>query len=822
MIILKATNETLRVTTSPGLHAPVRKGYVHAVGSGSSIVLVPEETIAIKDWMIIVVAAYDGATITAPPTGWTVLQVPTLAGTQYTAIYGKLRGPSDGSYTVPLSAGATGSSGTLLWGSGSDAVANWTIGATMPRASITPATTTDSVAPSITTTDDHTLVLAISTERTTADEADVVNMQGAEKWAYIGQTGTSALQSTVIGVMRDVSPAAATGDVTISYVNPHASSAQAVQIGIPRTRAVLIDSSVSYAESGVAGMTHSSLETQVQDLTNTTVFGAEVPTAQNQIDDTIQVELGMAFTTTSAVTVKSIRYYKGVGSSGGLKVGALWTSTGTLLASVTFTNETTSGWQEQALDSPIILAGAADYVVSYNAPQGNYANTPRYFEGTKVVGPITVLSTLNGRYGYGPAGTFPTNSYMNTNYFVDLVFTTSLATHDTTIISSPDTGMTRTVKLLSLVNRASNSSMISVAKSAGNVTYVLTPTVQLGAGEMLQYVAGVGWKLHATDGTIKADFAVPATAGSQVMLNMSGRLQGDARLSWLPQRDTLAVTGSNAQLLLSLVSTIPTIAPTNNLKLFGQKIAGKSQLVKKGPTGDIEAMQAAMWQNNIALWTPALNVGTWLGMTGNTIGSATQVAPTATTIYSGMRRSVFATAAAASSQAGIRSDATFFRSVSPVMGGFFYSARFGFSSIKSGNRAFIGMSSSTVIVTNEPSSMTNMCGFGFDSTDNEWVFMHNDASGAATKDSIAGQGSLAVNDSCYDAYIWNPPNSNSVYYRLDRVDTGVTVVEGSTDTNIPVTNVQLMAVIHTGNGTANLVAGDAAIGVNRMYIETNR
>ena len=57
------------------------------------------------------------------------------------------------------------------------------------------------------------------------------------------------------------------------------------------------------------------------------------------------IVVGMKFRSLQNGYIKSVRYYKGAGATG-THTGHLWTGTGTLLASATFTGETSSGWQE--------------------------------------------------------------------------------------------------------------------------------------------------------------------------------------------------------------------------------------------------------------------------------------------------------------------------------------------------------------------------------------------------------------------------------------------------------------------------------------------
>jgi hypothetical protein len=129
-------------------------------------------------------------------------------------------------------------------------------------------------------------------------------------------------------------------------------------------------------------------------------------------------ELGMKFTVTSAVQLTKIRFYKSPGETG-THVGRLWAG-GTQVASVTFTGETASGWQEQALSSPVTLQPGTTYTVSVNA-NAFFVVTPAGLATSQGTGPIrSVADGANGVFAL-TAGQNPTQSYNNTNYFVDAV-----------------------------------------------------------------------------------------------------------------------------------------------------------------------------------------------------------------------------------------------------------------------------------------------------------------------------------------------------------------------------------------------------------------
>jgi len=134
----------------------------------------------------------------------------------------------------------------------------------------------------------------------------------------------------------------------------------------------------------------------------------------------------MKFRSDVAGTVTGIRFYKG-STNTGPHVGNLWSSTGALLGTVTFANETASGWQQADLPSPVNINPGVTYIVSYHAPAGHYAADTGYFTNSgRYNAPLYALRTgvdgTNGVYLYG-AGGFPNQSFNATNYWVDIVFT---------------------------------------------------------------------------------------------------------------------------------------------------------------------------------------------------------------------------------------------------------------------------------------------------------------------------------------------------------------------------------------------------------------
>ena len=75
--------------------------------------------------------------------------------------------------------------------------------------------------------------------------------------------------------------------------------------------------------------------------------------------DTSQVNLGVRFSSSASGTITGIKYYKGANDTG-THTGSLWSSTGTLLATATFTNETASGWQTVTFSNPVSITAGND------------------------------------------------------------------------------------------------------------------------------------------------------------------------------------------------------------------------------------------------------------------------------------------------------------------------------------------------------------------------------------------------------------------------------------------------------------------------------
>lgn len=158
------------------------------------------------------------------------------------------------------------------------------------------------------------------------------------------------------------------------------------------------------------------------------IFTTQTPDNPNQSDGigaAGDYELGTEFVSAKAGKIDAIRYYKAASETGS-HTGNIWSSTGTLLGSVAFTNETASGWQQQALTTPLNIAANTTYVVSVNA-NSYFAVSGNAIATTITNGDLSAVADgSNGVYNSTPAA-FPTASN-NSNYFRDIVFTPTVVT----------------------------------------------------------------------------------------------------------------------------------------------------------------------------------------------------------------------------------------------------------------------------------------------------------------------------------------------------------------------------------------------------------
>lgn len=174
-----------------------------------------------------------------------------------------------------------------------------------------------------------------------------------------------------------------------------------------------------------------------------TILGSTTP-AVSAAADANAVALGVKFSSTASGSVTGVRFFKGKGNTG-THIGALYSSAGKVLASASFTGETSSGWQSVTFSAPVSITAGTTYVAAYLAPKGDYPYTTGGFSKALTSGPLSVPAN-GGVYVYGSKLTFPSSTYQADDYFVDVSFvptpvpvTTTQTTPPVTTATTPST-----------------------------------------------------------------------------------------------------------------------------------------------------------------------------------------------------------------------------------------------------------------------------------------------------------------------------------------------------------------------------------------------
>src|SRR5437667_154371 len=102
------------------------------------------------------------------------------------------------------------------------------------------------------------------------------------------------------------------------------------------------------------------------------------------------------------------------------------TGTGAPLAQATFSGETASGWQQVNFSSAVSIAANTTYIAAFFSTSG-YAYTSNYFTSSGTDSPPlhalrSGVDGANGVYVYGGTPQFPSFTYADSNYWVDIVF----------------------------------------------------------------------------------------------------------------------------------------------------------------------------------------------------------------------------------------------------------------------------------------------------------------------------------------------------------------------------------------------------------------
>ncbi|MET4901647.1 DUF4082 domain-containing protein [Paenarthrobacter sp. CC6] len=148
-----------------------------------------------------------------------------------------------------------------------------------------------------------------------------------------------------------------------------------------------------------------------------TLYQDTVTPGTPEANDGVPLSLGVRFASDTAGQITGVRFYKAAGNTG-THTGSVYTTGGQLLATATFTNESSSGWQTATFSQPVTIDANTEYVAAYKSPGGNYSYTASGFGAGFTSGPLRTAPN-SGAFAYN--NDFP-SSPSTASYLVDLVF----------------------------------------------------------------------------------------------------------------------------------------------------------------------------------------------------------------------------------------------------------------------------------------------------------------------------------------------------------------------------------------------------------------
>jgi methionine-rich copper-binding protein CopC len=270
-------------------------------------------------------------------------------------------------------------------------------------------------------------------------------------------------------------------------------------------------------------------------------------------NETAQVELGVRFTTDTAGSVSSVRFYKVAGDTG-THTGSLWATDGTRLATATFSGETASGWQQVTFDQPVAVQAGRVYTASFHTSSGIYAYTRNAFaqagiDRAPLHAPVATSTAPNGVYAYG-ASTFPVQG-TTTGYGVDVVFSPTQASGTGSTGSTGSTGGSAA--------DTTAPTVVSTSPTAGATAVPVASPVTVTFSEPVS-ASSVALSLTGPAGSVTGTVALDST-GTKATLTPGAALAGQTTYT-VSARASDTAGNAMAAAVTSTFTTADVTAPT--------------------------------------------------------------------------------------------------------------------------------------------------------------------------------------------------------------------------------------------------------------------
>lgn len=282
----------------------------------------------------------------------------------------------------------------------------------------------------------------------------------------------------------------------------------------------------------------------------------------------------------------------------------------------------------------------------------------------------------------------------------------------------------------------------------------------------------------------------------------------------------IVVSASYPAMIVPDLSGSPT-TPAAGIGIYSEIRAGRRMLAQVSPSEARYPYQPGIFARKVSLWTAQGNSTTVsvVGFGNNTSGTiATRNVSTAS-LAASMRAVALQTSSVITSSAAVRHGASqFWRGNAGGRGGFFYVARFFIDTAGASIRWFVGLLGSSAVIgsTANPSSLTDVVGFGVDSAGATVNWINNDNAGGASMTDLGVNFPANVVGAVYEARIFCASNDASISYSLERLDVPQ-LIEGNAAADIPVNTTLMSPQVWVNNG---ITVGVVALGLSSQYIET--
>ena len=272
-------------------------------------------------------------------------------------------------------------------------------------------------------------------------------------------------------------------------------------------------------------------------------------------------------------------------------------------------------------------------------------------------------------------------------------------------------------------------------------------------------------------------------------------------------------------------SSIPSAPSSGNGNLFFKDLCGRMLLRMQGPTGLTTPVQPSLFQNFMAIIsTNATTTVSTLGNSATSVGTLSH--PAATEDYGYMTNFVSAGTALATAGTGFR-DTLFMRGVTAgKANGFFFNARTLFpdasydqTGASTGSRICIGMTNqalATAVATDTSTGhciLFMRCHTDTGRQDSNWQLVTRDG----TNVNVIDTGMPFSATKIFDAYLFCPPASSIVNWRIDNITDGTTA-EGTVSANLP----GVTTLLRGGFQVQSVDAIARNCRMQRVYCESDR